>query len=96
MHVTLSGELDVADAPTVQEQLQEAIAANPGHQVDVDVAEVSFLDSTIIGVFIRAHRHAAAAGGALKAHGANRNVRRVIELTSLTHLLADDTRPDEG
>ena len=42
--LVVSGELDVANAPRLQAALDEMLAANP-RQVEIDLSEVSFIDS---------------------------------------------------
>ncbi len=49
--VSLMGELDLYDAPTVREVLVACCAENPARLV-VDLANVEFLDSTILGVLV--------------------------------------------
>jgi len=51
--VRLSGELDLRNVEEIRAALAEAIAQEPGRLV-VDLSEVLFLDSTVLGVLIEA------------------------------------------
>jgi anti-sigma B factor antagonist len=51
--VHLAGELDLYNAPQVRAALLEACAGDPERLV-VDLAEVGFVDSTVLGVLIEA------------------------------------------
>jgi anti-sigma B factor antagonist len=51
--VRLGGELDLYNAPAVREALEGTLAERPA-KIVIDLAEVSFLDSTALGVLIDA------------------------------------------
>src|SRR4051812_29427848 len=51
--VRLGGELDLYNAPIVRQALADAAETKPGRLV-VDLSEVSFIDSTALGVLIEA------------------------------------------
>jgi anti-sigma B factor antagonist len=53
--VHLAGELDLYNAHIVRDALLEACAENP-ERVVVDLGDVTFLDSTSLGVLIEARR----------------------------------------
>jgi anti-sigma B factor antagonist len=54
--VTLAGELDLYNASDVREALHAATTEQPGRLI-VDLAQVEFLDSTILGVLVEARSH---------------------------------------
>jgi anti-sigma B factor antagonist len=56
--VVLSGELDFTNASPVAAAVRETISARRPAAVRVDLAAVSFLDSSGIGVLVRAMRAA--------------------------------------
>jgi anti-sigma B factor antagonist len=51
--VELAGEHDLSTAPRLREELERAVAG--GGSVVVDLAEVTFVDSSVIGVLVNAH-----------------------------------------
>lgn len=84
--VVLGGELDLRSAPSLGSLLDEAFAAGP--PVVVDMAGVTFVDSTVMRVLLRAHHAGRAAGRAPRIHGLSGHPRRMVELAGL-HLTLD-------
>jgi anti-sigma B factor antagonist len=82
--VTLSGEIDVAAAPTVRERLEQA-ASGDGTLI-VDLTGVSFIDSTALGVLIGVHKQRAAAEADMRLVVSEPRILKVFEITGLTDL----------
>lgn len=79
--VSLAGELDLYNAEDVRAALLEACADDPAVLV-VDLAEVTFIDSTALGVLIEARSKLAdRAGFRLAAPGLE--TRRALEVSGL-------------
>ena len=78
--VFLQGELDMAAVP----QLERELDGVKGHVV-FDCAELSFVDSSGLAVFSRVDRN-----GGTTLRNVKGNVRRVLEVVALEHLV-DDT-----
>jgi anti-sigma B factor antagonist len=89
--LTLTGELDMASAPVLEEKVDALVAAG-AVQILVDVAELEFCDSAGLNAFIRGDRQCAARGGWLRLTAAQGHVARVIELSGLHDVLV--FRPD--
>lgn len=87
--VTLAGELDVTTVPALRDLLAEAVLVNP--VVDVDVARLTFLDSTILSVLVAAHQVAVNAGGTLTLLNPTGHVRRILTITGILPLLEAGT-----
>jgi anti-sigma B factor antagonist len=83
--VTAIGELDLATAARLTEA---AGRLDPSDIITVDLAGVGFVDSSGLGALISVRQRCLAAGGDLRLTRPRRNVRRVIDLTGLTPLLA--------
>jgi anti-sigma B factor antagonist len=80
--VMLKGEVDLAQAPTLREDLETLLAA--GHStVVVDMLDVSFLDSTALGVLVAALGRCQRAGGNLHLIVTEPRVLKVLEITGL-------------
>ena len=80
--VALRGEIDLAVAGVVRDQLMAA--ANRGNaQLVVDATPVTFLDSSGINALIRARDRAAALGGSFHLVADQHPVLRVLELMQL-------------
>ena len=91
--VSLAGELDLYNAEDVRAALLECCANEPGVLV-VDLAEVTFIDSTALGVLIEARsRLADRQGFRLAAPGPE--TRRALEVSGLDrHFSVFDTVAD--
>jgi anti-sigma B factor antagonist len=80
--VTVEGEVDIATAPLLREQLQAVIDAG-AKSVSVDLAGVDFIDSAGLGVLIGALKRLRERGGQLELRGLQAAPRKVIEITGL-------------
>ncbi|WP_165950151.1 STAS domain-containing protein [Actinomadura sp. GC306] len=63
--VELTGELDLATAPALLDEVAGLIAREAPPRIALEVSRVSFCDSSGINVFIRLWKRAAACGGEL-------------------------------
>jgi anti-sigma B factor antagonist len=79
--VRLAGELDVYNAGLVREALLDAAARGPSRLV-VDLEDVGFVDSTLLGVLVEARTHMANRRAFLLAACAVQ-VRRALEVSGL-------------
>jgi len=79
--VVLAGELDLADAQHLRTLLARAVERSA--YLTVDLAGVTFLDCTILGVLLGARRTARDAGGGLRLDRCRPAVRRLLALTEL-------------
>lgn len=88
--VSLAGELDLYNAKEVRGALLDACAGDPGALV-VDLEDVTFIDSTALGVLIEARsRLTDRSGFRLAAPGLE--TRRALEVSGLDrHFLVHDT-----
>lgn len=84
--VELVGELEVSEAPALRDLLGAAIAG-PQSRILVDLAQVTFIDSSGVGVLVGANRRADEAGARIGLAAANVGVRRVFELTRTDRVL---------
>jgi anti-anti-sigma factor len=82
----ISGELDLASSPALEEAL-ERVAADSPQLVIIDLRELDFMDSTGLSVLIRAHQRALAAGHRLGIVNGSRQVRRLLTLTGVADRL---------
>jgi anti-sigma B factor antagonist len=87
--VALYGELDMADAPQLRAELDAHIDA--GRRVlRLDTTQVTFLDSSVLGVIVMAHRRCLELNGSLILTGVKGVVDRVVKLTGLDQVLLID------
>ena len=81
--VTLAGDLDIASAPRLGETF-DWLCEQGCQQIVVDVAEVSFVDSSGLAAFVRAHQTLLHAGGRLTLRRPGHSMRRLLEMTGLS------------
>ena len=85
--VTVKGEIDIATAPILRSALEELCA---DRDVLVDVANVSFIDSSGLNVLVVQVMSRRDAGGSLHIRNSSVGMRRVLEIAGLTGLLETD------
>jgi anti-anti-sigma factor len=79
--VTVAGELDMVSVGVLEHAVADALADPADTAVELDLAGVSFMDSTGLRALLSARRRADAAGRRLRVVGAGPAVRRVLHLT---------------
>lgn len=84
--VTVVGEVDVSNAGELREAVDSALEVAPA-AVSVDLAEVSYIDSTGIGVLVGAATRAQEAGVAFSVAHPQTNVKRVLGLLGVERQL---------
>jgi anti-sigma B factor antagonist len=80
--VEVSGEIDLATAPSLAAALDD-IEAGSGRRVHLDLADVTFLDSSGISVLVECRKRLGDGGGDLVLHRATPTVQRVLEIAGL-------------
>jgi anti-anti-sigma factor len=80
------GDLDLATAPALREVLIELVAAGMA-QVVVDLADVTFIDSSGLGILVAAAKRMEAANGRLAIRNPRPQAQQVLELTGVDQVL---------
>jgi anti-sigma B factor antagonist len=80
--VTPAGELDLYTCPELKEELLRVVAAGAQHLV-VDLSMTTFVDSTALGVLVRAVELLQDSGGRLSVVCPDKTILRVFEVTGL-------------
>jgi anti-sigma B factor antagonist len=81
----LSGELDLATAPLIDESL--AAAQHARDAVVVDLRDLDFMDVSGLTIFLAAAKRAGESGGRFSIVNSRPSVRRVFEATCTTFML---------
>jgi anti-sigma B factor antagonist len=81
--VAVGGEIDVATAPQLRECLHR-IVAQGNATVVVDLLDVTFLDSTALGVLVGALKRCRELGGDLHVVVTDPRIMKIFEITGLT------------
>ncbi len=85
--VTLAGELDAHDAPRLRELFAAAVDDAGGGRLLLDLTQVSFLDSTVLGCIVGLLRRAREADGDLDVVLPRGNAERIFQITGLDTIL---------
>lgn len=85
--LSIRGEIDVSTAPELRDRLLGV--AQSGHATAViDLREVTFLDSTALGVLVSALKRFRSTDGDLRLVIAGRSVAKVLEITGLVDVFS--------
>ncbi|MGX6600684.1 STAS domain-containing protein [Micromonosporaceae bacterium Da 78-11] len=81
------GDISLETIATMREVLRQVVESREGGHIDVDMSEVTFLDSSGIGMLVAAKRAAAAKGTALMLTEPGPMIRMVLEISNLHEFL---------
>jgi anti-sigma B factor antagonist len=90
--VVLKGDLDLGAA----HQLRQCLGGHPGESVTLDFADVTFIDTTAIGVIVTACNRAIDDGGSITVHGvqpAQMTVFGLAGVANYVHVYGDHSAP---
>jgi anti-anti-sigma factor len=87
--LAVSGELDLAAASSLEEELGQALESG-SKVIVIDVTALDFIDSTGLSVLVRAHQRAQEAGLQLGLVNPGAQVERLLSLTGLAQRLTLD------
>jgi anti-anti-sigma factor len=85
--ITLEGELDLATAHELWAAVEQAVVAKS--RLVIDLSEVTFIDSSGLGVLIRVHQLLGGAG-ALVVRSPKPQARRLLQAAGVETLLTVD------
>jgi len=93
--LAVHGDADMNVAEELEARLTEVIDERPSAVV-LDLSEVTFLDSTVLGILLHGLKRLGAAGGRLRIVTARPEIRRIFELTLLDRLFELDSSREEA
>jgi anti-sigma B factor antagonist len=85
--VILAGEVDLYTAPQFREVLLQTID-DGAVRVVIDLTDVSFIDSTALGVLVSAGKRLQQSAGRLAIGCPDEKIRRILEITGLDTVFA--------
>jgi anti-sigma B factor antagonist len=91
-HFPVSGNIDMANAPALQDRLLVLVNATTDDLV-LDCADLEFIDSTGVAVFMHAQRLLEVNGRRLRAENLHGMPRRTFDILGLTEALEGETEP---
>ena len=89
--VSVAGEADLHTAPEIERALKDALRLG-GRSVVLDLAEVGFIDSTVLGVMLRYQPRFRSRDGDLVVVSDDRRVLRTLEITGLDRMFRIERR----
>jgi anti-anti-sigma factor len=92
--IAVSGELDLASSPALQEEL-DRVAASDSQMLIIDLRELDFMDSTGLSVLVRAHQRIEEQGRRLAMVKGPQQVQRLLSLTGVAERLTVVDTPEE-
>jgi anti-anti-sigma factor len=93
--VGLEGRLDMLSAVDVKQKLA-AVVADGSHRLVIDLHKVSFVDSSGLGALVSGLKAARVAGGDLRLAGVDKQVRYILEVSTLDRVLRPYTTVEEA
>ena len=93
--LAVRGEVDVSTAPELRERLL-ALAERGTTTAVVDLCEVSFVDSTALGVLVSGVKRLRSGGGDLRLVVTEPHISKVFEITGLTEVFRISPTLDEA
>ncbi|WP_092541962.1 STAS domain-containing protein [Actinoplanes derwentensis] len=84
LRAALSGELDLRDADEVRDNLAAAAKASTYQVLQIDVSEVTLMDSYALGALVSVRNTAAAAGVTVTLVNPSPPVAKAIQVTGLS------------
>jgi anti-sigma B factor antagonist len=83
--ISLAGDFDLHAGPEFERRVLEALGRSATELV-IDLTEVSFIDSTTIGILMRTRKRLAPLGGRVLVVTSDRNILRLFEITALDRM----------
>ena len=85
--VVIGGELDHCSAPQVRQQLDDLLMDESVVHVVLDLENLTFMDSSGIGVLLGRLRKLSARGGSLSVKGMRPSVEKLFRLSGLDRVI---------
>jgi anti-anti-sigma factor len=94
--VAVAGELDLASAPALEDELEKLIGAGTtAGTVVIDLRQLEFIDSTGLSVLVKAHQRAQDSERRFGLVKGGSQVQRLLALTGLSDRLTVADTPEE-
>lgn len=87
--VRLGGDLDLAIADKLRVALDNQLTQKPVKNLILNLARVTFVDSSGLGVILGRYKRLIQTGGKVFLVGAQPQVRRVLELSGILQIMED-------
>ncbi|MBS4175496.1 anti-sigma factor antagonist [Bacillus sp. FJAT-49736] len=89
--VKLNGEIDAYTAPQLKKSFQPFEEEKKPLHMKVDLSDVSYMDSTGLGVFVGLFKFIRGNEGSLKLTGLSPRLKRLFQITGLAEIMEINT-----
>lgn len=94
--VRIYGELDQEKAEAVREAADRELARTGAKNIAFDFGEVTFMDSSGIGVIMGRYKTVTALGGGVIIYNVSKDVKRLIEMSGINKIVAVTKTLEDG
>lgn len=91
----IGGEIDAYTAPQVREALSP-FAVKPNIHLTIDLTDVSYMDSTGLGVFVGLFKSIRANDGQMVLTGLSERLKRLFDITGLADIMEINSEVEGG
>lgn len=92
--VSVGGEVDIYDAPEMKSQLHKCIDQTPADLI-LDCAQLSYIDSTGMGVLISVLKHIKDIGKQMRIIHLSPYIYKIFSITGLQNVFSIEVSKDE-
>jgi anti-sigma B factor antagonist len=82
----LKGEIDISNAHSLKEEIESAFANHPA-DMELDLSELNYIDSTGLGVIISVYGMMKESGSRIVLTNVRDNVKKLLKVTNLEQVL---------
>ena len=94
--VYLTGEIDHCVAEGLRNEIEMLIVAHDPHRLILDFSQVSFMDSSGIGLIMGRYRALGMKQGCILAEGVNEHIQRLLRLSGVHRYMEIRESIEEG
>ncbi|MGI6684870.1 MAG: STAS domain-containing protein [Bacillota bacterium] len=87
LYVKVDGELDLSVAANFRGELDKKLDMTQARHLIFDFSQVSFIDSSGLGVILGRYKRLAEIGGTVKISGVNEQIGKILELSGLSRIM---------
>lgn len=84
--IFLSGELDFSSQEEIQRAMEEALAVNAAGEIQVNLANVTFMDSSVIQALLTLQEKANLGGKSLTLVNCRDHIREILTIGGFDHI----------
>ena len=88
--VAVTGELDDYTSPALRDRVRKELEGRTGVDLTLDLSNMTFVDSTGLGVLVGIRRRVRETGGTLVLSGLTPATTKVLEITGLSRVFELD------